>query len=83
MDACNAAIWMTTSAMNGMSVSVIILLLYAYNNTAKMRGGEELLHEYNSDLNDNICDEWEDEKVEDMQHGRANWMRGGWGYATG
>jgi hypothetical protein len=36
-----------------------------------------------SDLNDNICDEWEDEKVEDMQHGRANWMRGGWRYANG
>ena len=34
-----AAIWMTTSAMNGKIESVIILLMYAYNNTAKMREG--------------------------------------------
>ena len=46
--------------MYGMSVSVIILLLYAYNNTAKMRGGwgyasepdeRLLLYAYNNTAN--------------------------------
>jgi hypothetical protein len=51
------AILMTTSAMNGKSVSVIILLLYAYKYS-EMRGGWRYVSE--PDLDDNICDEWEE-----------------------